>query len=82
MPFEEYDQNIYVQITPPKAGGTPAKSLISHNLPEHMSLISIDWYDDEEWKTPTVFEKGKTYWCYNTSMPTAMSIISKKQNSI
>ena len=29
-----------------------------------MSLISIDWYDDEEWKTPTVFEKGKTYWCY------------------
>ena len=63
-PFEEYDQNIYVQITPPKAGGTPAKSLISHNLPEHMSLISIDWYDDEEWKTPTVFEKGKTYWCY------------------
>ena len=64
VPFEEYDQNIYVQITPPKAGGTPAKSLISHNLPEHMSLISIDWYDDEEWKTPTVFEKGKTYWCY------------------
>ena len=64
VPFEEYDQNIYVQITPPKAGGTPAKSFISHNLPEHMSLISIDWYDDEEWKTPTVFEKGKTYWCY------------------
>ena len=64
VPFEEYDQNIYVQITPPKAGGTPAKNLISHNLPEHMSLISIDWYDDEEWKTPTVFEKGKTYWCY------------------
>ena len=64
VPFEEYDQNIHVQITPPKAGGTPAKSLISHNLPEHMSLISIDWYDDEEWKTPTVFEKGKTYWCY------------------
>ena len=64
VPFEEYDQNIYVQITPPKAGGTPAKSLISHNLPEHMSLISIDWYDDEERKTPTVFEKGKTYWCY------------------
>ena len=29
-----------------------------------MSLISIDWYDDEERKTPTVFEKGKTYWCY------------------
>ena len=57
-------KDIYVQITPPKAGGTPAKSLISHNLPEHMSLISIDWYDDEEWKTPTVFEKGKTYWCY------------------
>ena len=64
VPFEEYDQNIYVQITPPKAGGTPAKSLISHNLPEHMSLINIEWYDDEEWKTPTVFEKGKTYWCY------------------
>ena len=64
VPFEEYDQDIYVQITPPKAGGTPAKSFISHNLPEHMSLISIDWYDDEEWKTPTVFEKGKTYWCY------------------
>ena len=64
VPFEEYDQNIYVQITPPKAGGAPAKSFISHNLPEHMSLISIDWYDDEEWKTPTVFEKGKTYWCY------------------
>ena len=64
VPFEEFDQNIYVQITPPKAGGTPAKSFISHNLPEHMSLISIDWYDDEEWKTPTVFEKGKTYWCY------------------
>ena len=64
VPFEEYDQDIYVQITPPKAGGTPAKSLISHNLPEHMSLISIDWYDDEEWLTPTVFEKGKTYWCY------------------
>ena len=64
VPFEEYDQNIYVQIMPPKAGGTPAKSFISHNLPEHMSLISIDWYDDEEWKTPTVFEKGKTYWCY------------------
>ena len=64
VPFEEYDKDIYVQITPPKAGGTPAKSLISHNLPEHMSLISIDWYDDEEWKTPTVFEKGKTYWCY------------------
>ena len=64
VPFEEYDKDIYVQITPPKAGGTPAKNLISHNLPEHMSLISIDWYDDEEWKTPTVFEKGKTYWCY------------------
>ena len=64
VPFEEYDQNIYVQITPPKAGGTPAKSFISHNLPEHMSLISIDWYDDEEWKTPTVFENGKVYWCY------------------
>ena len=64
VPFEEYDQNIYVQITPPKAGGTPAKSFISHNLPEHMSLISIDWYDDEEWKTPTVFEDGKVYWCY------------------
>ena len=64
VPFEEYDQDIYVQITPPKAGGTPAKSFISHNLPEHMSLISIDWYDDEEWLTPTVFEKGKTYWCY------------------
>ena len=64
VPFEEYDKDIYVQITPPKAGGTPAKSLISHNLPEHMSLISIDWYDDEEWLTPTVFEKGKTYWCY------------------
>ena len=62
--YEEYDQNIYVQITPPKAGGTPAKRFISHNLPEHMSLISIEWYDDEEWKTPTVFEKGKTYWCY------------------
>lgn len=64
VPFEEYDKDIYVQITSPKAGGTPAKNLISHNLPEHMSLISIDWYDDEEWKTPTVFEKGKTYWCY------------------
>ena len=64
VPFEEYDQNIYVQITPPKAGGTPAKRFISHNLPEHMSLISIDWYDDEEWKTPTVFEDGKVYWCY------------------
>lgn len=64
VPFEEYDKDIYVQITPPKAGGTPAKSFISHNLPEHMSLISIDWYDDEEWLTPTVFEKGKTYWCY------------------
>ena len=64
VPFEEYDKDIYVQITPPKAGGTPAKNLISHNLPEHMSLISIDWYDDEEWKTPTVSEKGKTYWCY------------------
>ena len=64
VPFEEYDQDIYVQITPPKAGETPAKSFISHNLPEHMSLISIDWYDDEEWLTPTVFEKGKTYWCY------------------
>ena len=64
LPFEEYNKDIYVQITPPKAGGTPAKSLISHNLPEHMSLISIDWYDDEEWLTPTVFEKGKTYWCY------------------
>lgn len=64
VPFEEYDKDIYVQITPPKAGGTPAKNLISHNLPEHMSLISIDWYDDEEWKTPTVFKKGKTYWCY------------------
>ena len=64
VPFEEYDQNIYVQITPPKAGGTPAKRFISHNLPEHMSLISIEWYDDEEWKTPTVFENGKVYWCY------------------
>ena len=64
VPFEEYDQNIYTQITPPKAGETPATSFISHNLPEHMSLISIDWYDDEEWLTPTVFEKGKTYWCY------------------
>ena len=64
VPFEEYDKDIYVQITPPKAGGTPAKSFISHNLPEHMSLIDIEWYDDEEWKTPTVFEKGKTYWCY------------------
>ena len=64
VPFEEYDKDIYVQITPPKAGETPAKSFISHNLPEHMSLISIDWYDDEEWMTPTVFEKGKTYWCY------------------
>ena len=64
VPFEDYDKDIYVQITPPKAGETPAKSFISHNLPEHMSLISIDWYDDEEWKTPTVFEKGKTYWCY------------------
>ena len=64
VPFEEYDKDIYVQITPPKAGGTPATSFISHNLPEHMSLISIDWYDDEEWLTPTVFEKGKTYWCY------------------
>jgi len=64
VPFEEYDKDIYVQITPPKAGETPAKSFISHNLPEHMSLISIDWYDDEEWLTPTVFEKGKTYWCY------------------
>ena len=64
VPFEEYDQNIYVQITPPKAGGTPAKSFISHNLPEHMSLINIEWYDDEEWKTPTVFEEGKVYWCY------------------
>ncbi len=64
VPFEEYDKDIYVQITPPKAGETPANSFISHNLPEHMSLISIDWYDDEEWLTPTVFEKGKTYWCY------------------
>ncbi len=64
VPFEEYDKDIYVQITPPKAGETPATSFISHNLPEHMSLISIDWYDDEEWLTPTVFEKGKTYWCY------------------
>ena len=64
VPFEDYDKDIYVQITPPKAGGTPATSFISHNLPEHMSLISIDWYDDEEWLTPTVFEKGKTYWCY------------------
>ena len=64
VPFEEYDKDIYVQITPPKAGGTPAKSFISHNLPEHMSLIDIEWYDDEEWLTPTVFEKGKTYWCY------------------
>ena len=64
VPFEEYDQNIYVQITPPKAGGTPAKRFISHNLPEHMSLINIEWYDDEEWKTPTVFEEGKVYWCY------------------
>ena len=64
VPFEEYDKDIYVQITPPKAGGTPATSFISHNLPEHMSLIDIEWYDDEEWLTPTVFEKGKTYWCY------------------
>ena len=64
VPFEEYDKDIYVQITPPKAGETPATSFISHNLPEHMSLISIEWYDDEEWLTPTVFEKGKTYWCY------------------
>ena len=64
VPFEEYDQNIYVQIAPPKAGGTPAKRFISHNLPEHMSLINIEWYDDEEWKTPTVFEEGKVYWCY------------------
>ncbi len=64
VPFEDYDKDIYVQITPPKAGGTPAKSFISHNLPEHMSLINIEWYDDEEWLTPTVFEKGKTYWCY------------------
>ena len=64
VPFEEYDQNIYVHITPPKAGGTPAKRFISHNLPEHMSLINIEWYDDEEWKTPTVFEEGKVYWCY------------------
>lgn len=64
VPFEEYDKDIYVQITPPKAGETPAKSFISHNLPEHMSLIDIEWYDDEEWLTPTVFEKGKTYWCY------------------
>ena len=64
VPFEEYDKDIYVQITPPKAGGTPATSFISHNLPDHMSLISIEWYDDEEWLTPTVFEKGKTYWCY------------------
>ena len=64
VPFEEYDQNIYVQITPPKSGGTPAKNLLSHNLPEHMSLINIEWYDDEEWKTPTVFEEGKVYWCY------------------
>lgn len=64
VPFEEYDKDIYVQITPPKAGGTPATSFISHNLPEHMSLINIEWYDDEEWKTPTVFEEGKVYWCY------------------
>ena len=61
--FEEYDQNIYVQITPPKAGGTPAKNLLSHNLPEHMSFIRIEWYN-EDWKTPTVFEDGKAYRCY------------------
>ena len=47
-----------------------------------MSLISIDWYDDEEWKTPTVFEKARRTGAIYTSMPTAMSIISKKQNSI
>ena len=63
VPFEEYDQNIYVQITPPKAGGTPAKNLLSHNLPEHMSFIRIEWYN-EDWKTPTVFEDGKAYRCY------------------
>ena len=64
VPFEEYDQNIYTQITPPKAGGTPAKRFISHNLPEHMSLIDIEWYDEEDWETATVFEDGKAYWCY------------------
>ena len=64
VPFEEYDQNIYTQITPPKAGGTPAKRFISHNLPEHMSLIDIEWYDEEDWETATVFENGKAYWCY------------------
>ena len=63
VPFEEYDQNIYVQITPPKSGGTPAKNLLSHNLPEHMSFIRIEWYN-EDWKTPTVFEDGKAYRCY------------------
>ena len=63
VPFEEYDQNIYVQITPPKSGGTPAKNLLSHNLPEHMSFIRIEWYN-EDWKTPTVFEDGKAYQCY------------------
>ena len=40
--YSKKPKDIYVQITPPKAGGTPAKSFISHNLPEHMSLISID----------------------------------------
>ena len=64
VPFEEYDQNIYTQITPPKAGGTPATKFTSHNLPEHMSLIDIEWYDEEDWETATVFENGKAYWCY------------------
>ena len=64
VPFEEYDQNIYTQITPPKAGGTPATKFTSHNLPEHMSLINIEWYDEEDWETATVFENGKAYWCY------------------
>ena len=64
VPFEEYDQNIYTQITPPKAGGTPATKFTSHNLPEHMSLIDIEWYDEEDWETATVFEDGKAYWCY------------------
>lgn len=82
VPFEEYDQNIYVQITPPKAGGTPAKRFISHNLPEHMSLINIEWYDDEEWKTPTVFEEGKVYWCYIYINADCYEYNLKKQNSI
>ena len=64
VPFEEYDQNIYTQITPPKAGGTPATKFTSHNLPEHMSLINIEWYNEEDWETATVFENGKAYWCY------------------